>query len=79
MMKWLLILLIRAYKVVLSPLLGDCCRFHPSCSSYCIEAIEKHGCLRGLWYGLKRLSKCHPFHAGGVDPVPEPRTEFSVE
>jgi putative membrane protein insertion efficiency factor len=64
--------LARAYQVGLSPLLGPCCRFTPSCSDYFIEAVEKHG-VRGLRLGVKRLLKCHPFHAGGVDLVPPPQ------
>jgi putative membrane protein insertion efficiency factor len=68
------ILAIRAYRVAVSPLLGPCCRFDPPCSVYCIEAIQAHGCLRGLWLGLRRLCRCHPMHPGGLDPVP-PRLE----
>lgn len=52
-------------------MLRSACRFHPTCSEYMHEAILRHGSARGLWLGLKRLGKCHPFHAGGVDPVPE--------
>ena len=69
-MKYILIILIRCYQFTLSPLLGNCCRFYPSCSAYCLESIRKYGCLRGLGLGLLRLAKCHPFHPGGVDPVP---------
>jgi uncharacterized protein len=69
----LLILLIRVYQVTLSPMLGNCCRFHPSCSSYCITAIEKHGCLKGVAMGVWRVLRCNPMHPGGVDYVPEPR------
>lgn len=69
-MRKLLDILIRTYQLVISPLLGNCCRFYPSCSSYCQEAIHKHGWLRGLLLGIARLSKCHPFHPGGVDFVP---------
>ena len=69
-MKLLVMLLIRCYQFLISPLLGPCCRFHPSCSSYCLESVQKHGWLRGLGLGLRRLAKCHPFHPGGVDPVP---------
>ena len=69
-MKRILIGLIAAYRVLLSPLLGPSCRFYPTCSAYAAEAIEKHGALRGTWLALKRISKCHPWHAGGVDPVP---------
>ncbi|NBC49011.1 MAG: membrane protein insertion efficiency factor YidD [Gammaproteobacteria bacterium] len=63
-------LLLRAYQLFLSPLLGQHCRFYPSCSQYAIEAVEQHGVLRGSWLGLKRLLRCHPWHPGGVDPVP---------
>jgi uncharacterized protein len=66
----LLTLPIRAYQRLISPWLGPRCRFYPSCSNYCIEALETHGMVYGLWLGLKRISKCHPLHPGGVDPVP---------
>lgn len=65
-----LIALIRAYQYVLSPLLGNHCRFYPSCSHYAVEAIERHGALRGGLLTIARLSRCHPWHEGGVDPVP---------
>jgi uncharacterized protein len=65
-----LIGLIRAYRYLVSPLLGPQCRFYPSCSVYCEEAIRAHGCIKGPWLGLRRLCKCHPFHPGGLDPVP---------
>jgi putative membrane protein insertion efficiency factor len=71
--KWLIRLLIRGYQLVISPLLGPRCRFYPTCSQYTLEAVERHGVIRGLWLGIRRVSKCHPFHPGGVDPVPEPR------
>jgi uncharacterized protein len=61
--------LIRTYKLVISPLLPSACRFHPTCSEYMRDAIEKHGVLKGLGMGLRRLSRCHPFHQGGFDPV----------
>lgn len=70
MVKALLVLLIRGYRVIVSPLLGPCCRFSPSCSVYMIEAIHTHGCARGLLLGGRRISKCHPWHPGGYDPVP---------
>jgi putative membrane protein insertion efficiency factor len=70
MMSRLVILLIKGYQYTLAAVLGGQCRFHPSCSSYCIEAIEIQGCLRGLWLGFRRILKCHPFHPGGVDTVP---------
>ena len=68
----LLIVLIRAYQVVLAPFLGGSCRFLPSCSAYAIEAIEKHGAARGSLLTLRRLSRCHPLGGAGVDPVPIP-------
>ena len=67
------ILLIRLYQVIISPLLGQRCRFYPSCSQYMIEAIEKKGLLRGMWMGLLRILKCHPFHPGGYDPIDKNR------
>jgi putative membrane protein insertion efficiency factor len=60
---------IRAYKLVISPLLPSACRFHPTCSEYMRDAIEKHGVWKGVGMGLRRLSRCHPFHQGGFDPV----------
>jgi len=67
-LSWLLISLVRAYQVVLSPLLGGSCRFQPSCSAYFIEAVQKHGPWRGSWMGVRRILRCHPFHPGGHDP-----------
>lgn len=69
-MRFVLKILIRAYQWVLSPLLGPSCRFYPSCSHYALEAIENHGALRGVWLTVKRISRCHPWHEGGFDPVP---------
>ena len=71
-MKRLMIALVRGYQLLISPVLGNNCRYMPSCSAYTIEAMEKHGPLRGLWLGIKRVGRCHPFHAGGYDPVPDP-------
>ncbi|MCK9502768.1 MAG: membrane protein insertion efficiency factor YidD [Porticoccaceae bacterium] len=68
--KRLLLLLIRAYGYLISPFLGINCRFYPNCSAYAQEAIESHGVFKGSWLTLRRLSKCHPFHSGGCDPVP---------
>ena len=70
-MRFMLIAIIKIYKFFISPLLGDNCRFYPSCSSYSIEAFEKHGVFIGFYLTLRRLLKCHPFHEGGIDPVPE--------
>ena len=67
-----LILLIRVYQWTLSPLLGQVCRFEPSCSRYAVECLRHHGALRGSWLSLKRLARCHPFHPGGYDPPPLP-------
>ncbi len=66
----LLVLLVQVYKAVLSPLIGPCCRFTPSCSSYAVEAIRRHGCVRGTGLALWRLLRCNPFNPGGEDPVP---------
>ena len=62
--------MVKAYRILVSPFLPDSCRFYPTCSEYSIEALKKHGALKGLWLSVKRVSKCHPFHAGGFDPVP---------
>lgn len=69
-MKTVLTAILRFYKRYLSPALPASCRFHPTCSSYALEAIEHHGALGGSWLTLVRLCKCHPFHPGGLDPVP---------
>ena len=65
-----LILLVRAYQVVLSPAMGGACRFEPSCSNYMIEALKTHGAVKGTLLGLWRILRCHPFEKGGYDPVP---------
>lgn len=64
------LIVIRVYRLLLSPWLGNNCRFHPSCSHYAEEAIRQHGALKGGWLAIKRLGKCHPWHEGGIDPVP---------
>ncbi len=69
-MKTLLIALVRFYRYAISPMLGRNCRFHPTCSEYAIEAIERHGALRGGWMAVRRVGRCHPFNPGGYDPVP---------
>ena len=65
-----LILVVRGYQVALSPLLPASCRYYPSCSTYAIEALQRHGALRGGWLTLRRLARCNPFRPGGYDPVP---------
>ena len=70
-MKKIIILIIKAYQITLSPLLGSNCRFHPTCSEYTIQAVKEHGVYRGLILGVKRISKCHPFGGKGYDPVPD--------
>jgi putative membrane protein insertion efficiency factor len=67
--KSALIYLLRAYQVLVSPLLPPACRFTPTCSDYAIEAVRQHGALRGFYMAARRLLRCHPFHAGGYDPV----------
>jgi uncharacterized protein len=69
-MRHLLRFLIRAYQLGISPLLGARCRFYPSCSQYALEAVSRHGSFKGSWLAMRRLARCHPFHAGGYDPVP---------
>ncbi len=69
-MQKILITLVRGYRYAVSPMLGNHCRFHPSCSAYAEEAIAQHGAVRGTWLTARRLSRCHPWHAGGLDPVP---------
>ena len=69
-MTRLMLLAIRAYRYLLSPWWGSQCRFAPTCSEYAMGAIEEHGALRGSWLALRRLTKCHPWHRGGFDPVP---------
>ena len=65
------VILIKLYQVTLSPLLGPKCRFTPTCSQYAIEALKKHGVIKGLWLAIKRFSKCHPWGGHGYDPVPD--------
>jgi putative membrane protein insertion efficiency factor len=66
----LLVFLIGAYRVAVSPFLGPACRFEPSCSNFAIEAVSKHGALWGGWLAMRRVLRCHPLHPGGLDPVP---------
>jgi putative membrane protein insertion efficiency factor len=69
-MKFLLIRLIRVYRLLISPLFPSSCRFQPTCSQYALDAVEKFGAIRGSWMAIKRILRCHPFHPGGYDPVP---------
>ncbi|MFZ5893085.1 MAG: membrane protein insertion efficiency factor YidD [Myxococcota bacterium] len=69
----LLLVVIRAYQLLISPLLGPSCRFHPSCSRYTAECLELHGALRGSYLGVRRILRCHPWNPGGHDPPPLPR------
>ncbi len=73
------LLLVKFYQCFISPMLGQRCRFHPTCSYYAIEALNSHGLLIGGWLSIKRILKCHPFNPGGVDPVPEPRNNKHSE
>ncbi|WP_030483638.1 membrane protein insertion efficiency factor YidD [Nocardioides aequoreus] len=69
-MKHVLVLLLKGYRLLISPLYGQVCRFHPSCSAYALEAVQTHGSLKGSWLAVRRLSHCHPWNYGGYDPVP---------
>ncbi|HIJ22445.1 MAG: membrane protein insertion efficiency factor YidD [Gammaproteobacteria bacterium] len=69
-MRSILILLVRGYQIVLSPWIGQSCRFNPTCSNYAIGALKEHGALKGSWMAISRIGRCHPWHEGGEDPVP---------
>ena len=70
-MQTLILKLIKVYRLLLSPWTGHQCRFHPTCSHYAEEAVAEHGALKGAWLAIKRIGKCHPWHEGGIDPVPQ--------
>ncbi|MEF8792293.1 membrane protein insertion efficiency factor YidD [Thiohalorhabdus sp.] len=70
MVKASVVFLVRAYAWLISPWFGRNCRFQPTCSNYAVQALERHGVLRGSWLALRRILRCHPFHPGGHDPVP---------
>lgn len=69
-MRWVLVTLLRGYRTFISPLYGQVCRYHPSCSAYALEAVQVHGSIKGSWLAVRRLARCHPWAAGGFDPVP---------
>ena len=71
MLKYLALKLLRAYQLLISPMLGQNCRFSPSCSNFAMQAIERFGFFKGSWLSARRLLRCHPFHPGGYDPIPE--------
>jgi len=73
-MKYLLIGIVRLYQLIISPYMPSSCRYHPTCSQYGIDALKKHGALKGIWLTIKRIGRCHPWSKGGYDPVPEPKT-----
>ena len=75
MIERFLIVLLRGYKRWISPMLGQRCRFHPTCSEYAMIAIARYGALKGTWLAARRLGRCHPLHPGGHDPVPMPNQE----
>lgn len=67
-----------AYRTIVSPLYGDVCRYYPSCSSYTLQAIQQHGAVRGIWMGARRILRCHPWAAGGVDDIPVPTRTMTL-
>ncbi|KAA1426764.1 membrane protein insertion efficiency factor YidD [Nocardioides antri] len=68
--RWLLVALLRGYRAVISPIYGEVCRYYPSCSAYALEAVRTHGSIKGSWLAVRRVARCHPWAAGGVDHVP---------
>ena len=73
-MRAQLLTLLRLYRATISPLYGQVCRYHPSCSAYAVQAVELHGAARGSWLAMRRLARCHPWAAGGYDKVPPPKS-----
>jgi len=74
-MKYILKKIIRGYQLFISPVFPSNCRFYPTCSHYTAEAVEKHGAAKGMWLGLRRIGRCHPWNEGGVDLVPDAKTK----
>lgn len=78
-MRKIFVLFIKGYQYLISPFLGNNCRYYPSCSEYSQQAIIHHGIFRGLWLSIKRISRCHPWHEGGIDPVPGTKQHTTKE
>jgi uncharacterized protein len=76
-MKYVLIGLLKGYRFAISPLYGQVCRYHPTCSAYALEAVQTHGAVRGTWWSMRRVARCHPWAAGGLDPVPPAKNRRS--
>ena len=76
-MKYVLIWLLKGYRFAISPLYGQVCRYHPTCSAYALEAVQTHGAVRGTWLAMRRVARCHPWAAGGLDPVPPTKNRTS--
>ncbi|HEX6546777.1 MAG TPA: membrane protein insertion efficiency factor YidD [Bryobacteraceae bacterium] len=68
-MQRTILVVLKGYQRFLSPLLPSACRYYPTCSEYMVDAVERYGCFKGIWLGIKRIGRCHPFHEGGYDPV----------
>ena len=76
-LRYLLIALLKFYRLFISPLYGQVCRYHPSCSTYALEAVQVHGSIRGSWLAVRRLVRCHPWAPGGYDPVPPKKSSMT--
>lgn len=74
----IIVVLLKGYRAVISPLYGDVCRYYPSCSHYTLQAVQHHGAVRGTWLGARRIARCHPWARGGVDDIPEVLHEHFV-